>query len=108
MKRFVIYLDILGFGIPIENLARQVHLTPQEVKQSWIEKIDTALQKCKEDNFITDFRYRDSDNWLILSKAADDVYQLLEVISNISLPLEIAIDFKELPKDDPLLWHSDE
>lgn len=103
MRRFVIYLDILGFRRRVDDISRQLYLTPQEVKQHWIKKINTVLQKCMEDNFITDFHYRDSDNWLILSKAADDVYQLLKVISDVNLPLEIAIDFKELPKDDPFL-----
>jgi hypothetical protein len=103
MRRFVIYLDILGFGIPIEDIAQQLHLTPQDVKQNWLGKINTSLQKCKEDNFITDFCYRDSDNWLILSKAADDVYQLLKIISDVGLPLEIAIDFRRLPESSPFL-----
>ena len=97
MRRFVIYIDILGFSRMIRE-AKNVCLDSAEIRELWVSRVNKRLIEAKISNYLTAFHYMEADSWMVISKAADDVYYLLDNLPNLGLPLEIAVHFDNFKK----------
>ena len=56
MKLFILYLDILGFGRPLNEEATSLYLAADEVRKQWHDNIFKAFKMLKQKKVITDFR----------------------------------------------------
>lgn len=97
-KKYLIYVDILGFEELAKEIARKKDIEERSVRKNFINTIKNKLEELKEEN-ISMTIVPGSDDWIIVVDSRDKVFsaisKILDHYTNYrdypKIPLEIAI-----------------
>jgi len=102
-KYYLIWLDILGFKVLVEKIARDVHVEERKVRTDFInvikEKIDTAETRGE----IVGKNFGERDDWILVTDSLDLAFKVIYKILDHNtgykdyqgIPMEIAIGIGE-------------
>jgi len=105
-KKFLIYLDILGFEGLAKEIAVKKGIEERKVRKDFIEIIQERIEEIEKQGRITGKRYGESDDWLLVVDCIDNVFiSILRILKHNTeyreyekIPLEIAIGIGEYDK----------
>lgn len=98
-KKFLVYLDILGFGPLAAKIASEKGIDQRMVRERFIEVIKGKIEVLETKEKIIGKKYGNSDDWILVTDTLDKVfsciYEILDhntgYISYEKIPLEIAM-----------------
>lgn len=98
-KKYLIYLDILGFEGLAEEISSEKGIDPRDVRKKFIEVIKERVERLEAKGKIIGKKYGESDDWLLVTDALDKVFNcILEILDHDTgyrdyekVPLEIGI-----------------
>jgi hypothetical protein len=98
-KKYLIYLDILGFKRLAEIIEEERGIESREVREKFIDVINERVKTIEKGGRITGKKYEESDDWLLLTDSLENVFEsILEILDHHTpykgyekIPLEIAI-----------------
>ncbi len=92
MKKFLIYVDILGF----EELGKGSKFpTEEEIKKLCVERVQNKINELKNTEEIKRCEKQSPDSWLLFAEEISDVFSSISKILETKLQFEIAIGCKE-------------
>jgi len=103
MKRFLMWLDILGFDEPIEKIAEISQRTDSAaIRREFANIIDERITICANKGYITG-KCREKDTWILVVDSLERVFRAIGCILHHSssykspekIPLEIAVGVEE-------------
>jgi hypothetical protein len=105
-KKYLIYLDILGFERLAEEIEEERGIESREVREKFIDVINERVKTIERRGRITGKRYGESDDWLLLTDSLENAFKsILEILDHHTpykgyekIPLEIAIGTGEYDK----------
>ena len=105
-KKYLIYLDILGFEALAENVASEKGIYQRDVREKFIDVIKERVERLEVKGKIIGKKYGESDDWLLVADALDKVFNcILEILDHDTgyrdyekVPLEIGIGTGEYDK----------
>ena len=103
------YIDILGFNAIPQDMEMQAGINEEVARENYLR--NPILKKVAElANKISDVKiqHKGTDDFLLTCSSSDSMFEILENITQIeipiqsfgNIPLEIAIDYKELSETD--------
>jgi hypothetical protein len=110
-RKYLIYLDILGFEKLAEEISSSKGINDRDVRRKFIDVINDRVQILKAKSRIVGKKYSKSDDWILVTDSIDKVFNCIHVILNHNtgydgyekIPLEIAVgsgDYDEWAKFD--------
>jgi len=105
-KKYLVYLDILGFEILAEEIEEERGIESREVREKFIDVINERVKTIERGGGIIGKRYGESDDWLLLTDSLENVFEsILKILDHHTpykgfeeIPLEIAIGTGEYDK----------
>ena len=105
-KKYLIYLDILGFEALAEKVASEKGIDQRDVREKFIDVIKERVERLEVKGKIIGKKYGESDDWLLVTDALDKVFNcILEILDHDTgyrdyekVPLEIGIGTGEYDK----------
>jgi len=105
-KKYIVYLDILGFERLAEIIEEEKGIESREVREKFIGVINERVKTIERRGRIRGKRYGESDEWLLLTDSLENVFKsILEILDHHTpykgyekIPLEIAIGTGEYDK----------
>ncbi|MEA3282482.1 MAG: hypothetical protein U9Q68_07980, partial [Euryarchaeota archaeon] len=105
-KKYLIYLDILGFEALAEKVASEKGIDQRDVREKFIDVIKERVERLEVKGKIIGKKYGESDDWLLVTDALDKVFNcILEIVDHDTgygdyekVPLEIGIGTGEYDK----------
>jgi hypothetical protein len=98
-KKYLVYVDILGFERLAEILEEERGIESREVREKFIEVINERVKTIEREGRIIGKKYGESDDWLLLTDSLENVFEsILNILDHHTpyrgyekIPLEIAI-----------------
>jgi len=98
-KKYLIYLDILGFEKLAAEIALKKGIEEVKLRKDFIEVIKEKIEKLVADDKILGKKYGESDDWLLVVDSIDKVFScIFEILDHNTgynnyekIPMEIAI-----------------
>jgi len=98
-KRYLIYLDILGFWDLAEEIASKKGIEERDVRGKFISVIKEKVRVLEAEGKIEGKKYGDSDDWILVADGVDKAFSCIsEILDHTTgykeyeeVPLEIAI-----------------
>jgi len=105
-KKYLIYVDILGFESLAEEIEKERGIEAREVREKFIDVINESVKTIERGGRIIGKRYGESDDWLLLTDSLENVFEsILEILDHHTpykgyekIPLEIAMGTGEYDK----------
>ena len=105
-KKYLIYVDILGFERLAEKIEEERGIESREVREKFIDVINERVKTIERRGRITGKKYGESDDWLLLTDSLENVFKsILEILDHHTpykgyekIPLEIAMGTGEYDK----------
>ena len=105
-KKYLVYLDILGFERLAEIIEQERGIESREVREKFIDVINERVKTIERGGRITGKRYGESDDWLLLTDSLENVFEsILDILDHHTpykgfekIPVEIAIGTGEYDK----------
>ena len=105
-KKYLVYVDILGFKRLAEEIEKERGIESREVREKIIDVINERVKTIERGNRIIGKKYGESDDWLLLTDSLEKVFEsILEILDHHTpykgyekIPLEIAIGTGEYDK----------
>ena len=105
-KKYLIYLDILGFEALAEKVASEKGIDQRDVREKFIDLIKERVERLEVKGKIIGKKYGESDDWLLVVDALDKVFNcILEILDHDTgyrdyekVPLAIGIGTGEYDK----------
>ena len=105
-KKYLVYLDILGFERLAEKIEEDRGIESREVREKCIDVINERVKTIEIGGRITGKKYGESDDWLLLTDSLENVFvSILDILDHHTpykgyekIPLEIAIGTGEYDK----------
>jgi hypothetical protein len=105
-KKYLIYLDILGFQKLAEKVASEKGIDQRDVREKFIDVIKERVERLEAKGNIIGKKYGESDDWLLVTDALDNVFNcIFEILDHDTgyrdyekVPLEIGIGTGEYDK----------
>ena len=105
-KKYLIYLDILGFEGLAEEISSEKGIDQRDVREKFIDVIKERVERLEAKGKIIGKKYGESDDWLLVTDALDKVFNcILEILDHDTgyrdyekVPLEIGIGTGEYDK----------
>ena len=105
-KKYLIYVDILGFERLAEEIEEERGIESREVREKFIDVINERVNTIERGGRITGKKYGESDDWLLLTDSLENVFEsIFEILDHHTpykgyekIPLEIAIGTGEYDK----------
>ena len=105
-KKYLIYVDILGFERLAEEIEEERGIESREVREKFIDVINERVKTIERAGRIIGNRYGESDDWLLLTDSLENVFEsILKILDHHTpykgyekIPLEIAIGTGEYDK----------
>ena len=105
-KKYLVYLDILGFERLTEEIEEERGIESREVREKFIDVINERVKTIERRGRIIGKKYGESDDWLLLTDSLENVFKCILEISDHhtpykgyeKIPLEIAIGTGEYDK----------
>lgn len=105
-KKYLVYLDILGFKRLAEIIEEERGIEAREVREKFIDVINERVETIEKGGRIIGKRYGESDDWLLLTDSLENVFKsILKILDHHTpykgyekIPLEIAIGTGEYDK----------
>src|SRR4030043_1800086 len=106
-KKYLIYLDILGFDKLAKEIAGKSRVTPDGVRDDFIGVIKKKVEALETKREIIGKKYGESDDWLLVADNLDKVFTcIFEILDHKTkyqdykkIPLEIAVGTAEFSKE---------
>ena len=103
MKKYLIYLDILGFEELAKEIGKKKGIGGKIIRSRFIDVIKERIEAIEIDKRIIGKYYSGSDDWLLVTDTLDGVFRvILEILEHNteyddyeSIPLEIGIGIQE-------------
>jgi len=97
-RKYLIYLDILGFEALAEEIEEKTGVDSEEVRNKFIYVINEKIETIKRKGIIIG-KHEGSDNWILVTDSLDNVFKsIFEILEHCTpykgyrkIPLEIAI-----------------
>ena len=98
-KKYLVYVDILGFEKLAEILEKEREIESREVREKFIDVINERVKTIEREGRIIGKKYGESDDWLLLADSLENVFEsILNILDHHTpyrgyekIPLEIAI-----------------
>ena len=98
-KKYLVYVDILGFEKLAEILEEERGIESREVREKFIDVINERVKTIEREGRIIGKKYEESDDWLLLTDSLENAFKcILEILDHHTpykgyekIPLEIAI-----------------
>jgi hypothetical protein len=105
-EKYLLYLDILGFGPLANKIAKERRIDPQEIRQKFICVISEKISFLREENKISGVYYDNSDSWIVIMDSYDQVIENISIILDHDtryedyrlIPIEFAIGYGKYDK----------
>jgi hypothetical protein len=105
-KKYLVYLDILGFERLAEKIEEERGIESREVREKFVDVINERVKTIERGGRIIGKWYGESDDWLLLTDSLENVFEsILEILDHHTpykgyekIPLEIAIGTGEYDK----------
>ena len=105
-KKYLVYLDILGFERLAEKIEEERGIESREVREKFINVLNERINTIERGGRITGKKYGESDDWLLLTDSLENVFEsIFKILDNHTpykgyekIPLEIAIGTGEYDK----------
>ena len=105
-KKYLIYMDILGFEGLAEKVASEKGIDQRDVREKFIDVIKERVERLEVKDKIIGKKYGESDDWLLVTDALDKVFNcILEILDHNTgyrdyerIPLEIGVGTGEYDK----------
>jgi len=105
-KKFLVWLDILGFVRLAREIATESHLTERKVRSDFANVIRQRVDAMETKGEIIGKNYGDRDDWILVTASSDSVFKIIsEILTHNTgydrhekIPLEIAIGTGEYDK----------
>jgi hypothetical protein len=105
-KKYLVYLDILGFEDLAEEIEEERGIESREVREKFIDVINERVKTIERRGRITGKKYGESDDWLLITDSLEKVFEsILDILDHHTpykgyekIPLEIAIGTGEYDK----------
>ncbi|PKP58147.1 MAG: hypothetical protein CVT89_03335, partial [Candidatus Altiarchaeales archaeon HGW-Altiarchaeales-2] len=103
MKKFLIYVDILGFGPLAEKIGKEKDIESREVRNKFLEIINQKVDEAEKEKLIVGKSYGERDDWILVAENKENTFSTISKILNHhtgytdykEIPLEIAIGIGE-------------
>ncbi|MBU7028025.1 MAG: GNAT family N-acetyltransferase, partial [Theionarchaea archaeon] len=105
-KKYLIYLDILGFEKLAEDIAKEKGIERRLVRERFIDVIKERVDTIEAEKRIIGKHYGESDEWLLVTDDLDKVFRVISEILDHNtgyrgyekIPLEIGVGTAEYDK----------
>jgi hypothetical protein len=105
-RKYLIYLDILGFEPLAKDIAVKKGIEERDVRRKFISVIKEKVRALEAEGKIEGKKYGDSDDWLLVTDTMDKVFKsIFEILDHNTgyknyeeVPLEIAIGVGDYDK----------
>ena len=94
-KKYLVYLDILGFEKKAKEEAQKSNLEPEEVRDAYRKRIKRRLRTLRASKIILHSQEVSSDSWLLFTDSIWGAFKSVEENLKTKLDLEVAIGAKE-------------
>ena len=94
MRRYLIYVDILGFEKLAEEISAIRKIDSREIRRKFREIIRERVEAVERNGKIKDKIYSKKDDWILLSDSIDNVFEAIYLILKHRTPYE---DYREIP-----------
>jgi HEAT repeats len=93
-RKYLIFLDILGFGALAEKIGIEKKLKPKAVRAHFIRVIKDRITQLTNEGLIESQKYGETDDWLLVAK---DLPTVFKILSSIFHHVTDYLDYKEIP-----------
>jgi hypothetical protein len=98
-KRYLIYLDILGFEKLASEIGTKKRIEPRKIRRDFIQVISDKVESLNKSGRITGFHYDEGDSWILIVNKLDQIFLIISELLNHNsghddyrqIPLEIAV-----------------
>jgi len=102
-KKYLIYLDILGFDKLTKDLEVSTGLKSSKIRLDFVEVIKKQIESIEGKKYIVGKKYGESDDWILVCNSLEDVFRSVLILLSHdtgyrgcqNVPLEIAIGTAE-------------
>ena len=106
MKRYLIYLDILGYEKLAKKIAKEKAIKENKIRSEFINTIKEKIRIIESRKLTAGEHYKGTDDWLLITDSLDNVFRIiLEILDHNTghedydrIPLEIGVGKAEFDK----------
>jgi len=85
-KKYLVYLDILGFERLAEEIEEKRGIESREVREKFIDVINERVKTIERAGRIVGKKYGESDDWLLLTDSLESVFESILTILDHHTP----------------------